>query len=278
MELPTKKINDFKVKKIPLPKIDTDKIKGYDIIPELYANIFICARKKQGKTVLLANILKNCVNKETHVFFFVSTILKDTTYKQILIDLAKKGVTFSCYMTIDEEGKDNLKEIIDEIKKTPPPVDKKPEEKAPQVLHFTEDDEEMKITIRKPSKIAPKYIFVFDDISAELKNNANVKELLKQNRHYQSKVIISSQYVNDLAPDSRAMIDVWILFGGHNDEKLKDIYESTDNTVDFETFKKLYDNATQEQYNFFFIDKNTGTYRHNFDKEYVIPAVKNNLI
>jgi hypothetical protein len=271
--LAIKKINDVKVKKIALPTTDTSKIKGYDMIPELYANIFICARKKQGKTVLLGNILKQCSTKDTHVIFFVSTIMKDATYKEILLALKEKKIQFTCFNSINDGIQDNLKVIVDQIKNTPPPPETpdKKEQKEPLVMRFDEDENELKITIRKPSKIAPKYIFVFDDMSAEIKNNPNIKELLKQNRHYLSKVIISSQYVNDIAPDSRAMIDVWLLFGGHTDEKLKDIWESSDPVVEFDVFKILYNDATSEQYNFLFIDKNTGSYRKNFNQEYVLP-------
>jgi hypothetical protein len=244
------------------------------MIPELYANIFICARKKQGKTVLLGNILNRCSTKETHVYFFVSTILKDETYTEILRKLEDKKINYTCYnsMTDEKTGIDNLKKIVDELKNTPPVVDTpdKQPEREPIVLNFDDTGIQIKIKIRKPQKIAPKYIFVFDDISAEIKNNPNIKELLKQNRHYLSKVIISSQYVNDIGPDSRAMIDIWLLFGGHSDEKLKEIWESTDPVVDFEIFKKLYEDATSEQFGFLFIDKNTGTYRKKFDQQYIL--------
>jgi hypothetical protein len=67
------------------------------------------------------------------------------------------------------------------------------------------------------------------------------------------------------------MIDIWLLFGGHTEEKLEEIWKSTDPVVDFDTFKQLYNDATAEQYNFLFIDKNTGQYRKNFNLEYVLP-------
>jgi len=273
MSIAIKKLNDVKVRRIDLPRPETDKIKGYNMIPELYANIFICARKKQGKTVLLANIIKQCCTKETHVIFYVSTILKDDTYKNILTWLRDNNILFTCFNSIDDATQDNLKVFVDQIKNTPPPPetpDKEPV-KEPKILKFDEDERELKMKIRKPSKEAPKYFFVFDDMSAEIKNNQNVRELLKQNRHYKSKVLISSQYVNDIGPDSRAMIDIWLLFGGHTEEKLEEIWKSTDPVVDFDTFKQLYNDATAEQYNFLFIDKNTGQYRKNFNLEYVLP-------
>jgi len=275
MSIETKKISDFKVKKIDLPKHDTSKIKGYDLIHELYANIFILARKKQGKTVLLANILKECATTDTHIIFFVSTIMKDSTYIEILSRLREKGIGFTCFMSIQENGRDNLKDIIDKLKNTPPEDPKAEEEEKeknkPIILNFDEDlENEIKLKIRKPSKIGPKYIFVFDDLSAEIKNNPNVRQLLKQNRHYLSKVIISSQYVTDLSPDSRAQIDVWLLLGSQNEDKLKLIYESCDPVIEFDDFQKLFEDATKDMYHFFYIDKNEGVYRKDFNYQYVI--------
>ena len=46
----TKKINDIKINPLPIPKIDTDKIKGSELFPEIYSNIFLIAKKKSGKT------------------------------------------------------------------------------------------------------------------------------------------------------------------------------------------------------------------------------------
>ena len=55
-----KQINNQYVKAIPIPDEDTRPIKGYDICEEVYANIFLCARKKSGKTSALFKILKEC--------------------------------------------------------------------------------------------------------------------------------------------------------------------------------------------------------------------------
>ena len=46
-----KKVNNVKCGPIPI-ETEEDKrpIKGYEIIHELYANIYLCAKKKSGKT------------------------------------------------------------------------------------------------------------------------------------------------------------------------------------------------------------------------------------
>ena len=78
-----KKINDVVVKppKVLLDNQDNRPVKGAKMIAEPYANIFLCARKKSGKTVTIHNILKNCVGRDTTVIFFCSTLYKDPTYR-----------------------------------------------------------------------------------------------------------------------------------------------------------------------------------------------------
>ena len=46
-----RKINNETVKPIQVPIVDPDKIKGYDLFPELYSNIFLLAKKKKKVTV-----------------------------------------------------------------------------------------------------------------------------------------------------------------------------------------------------------------------------------
>ena len=78
-----KQINKQFVKAIPIPNEDTRPIKGYDICEEVYANIFLCARKKSGKTSALFKIMKECAVKKTVILIFCSTAYKDPNWIQI---------------------------------------------------------------------------------------------------------------------------------------------------------------------------------------------------
>src|ERR1019366_7051136 len=100
----------------------------------------------------------------------------------------------------------------------------------------------------------------------ELKNS-KITQLIKQHRHYKSKVIISSQYALDLPPDSRNQIDYWLLFKGHGEKNIKDIYEKCNIPLSLDQFVNLYEKVTEEPFNFFYIDKAKSKYRRNFDKE-----------
>jgi len=72
-----KRINNKKVKAIPIPDEDKRPIKGFDICEEVYANIFLCARKKSGKTSAVFKIMKECSTKHTIIIIFCSTVHKD---------------------------------------------------------------------------------------------------------------------------------------------------------------------------------------------------------
>lgn len=292
-----KQINDIEVKKVNLPKIDVTKVKGYDMIPELFANIYLLARKKQGKTTILYNIIKNCVDKNTKVYFFVSTIDLDPTYTEILKYLDKHKIEYETFQSLKEEsieetqkevirtgkkGKksdvvDNLKNVIDEMKlhillerEEEKKTDKESEEEEPKILNFVENENEMSFIIkkRKPKKISPRHLLIFDDISDEMRNNKYLQALMKKNRHFKSKIVISTQHFYDVNPDIRKMFDIWLLFRDHDDEILQEVYKACSINISFEKFKELYHDATKEPFNFLFVDKNKCQYRQNFNTEY----------
>ena len=56
-----KQINKQYVEAIPIPDEDLRPILGADIVEEVYSNIFLCARKKSGKTSAVFKILKNAL-------------------------------------------------------------------------------------------------------------------------------------------------------------------------------------------------------------------------
>jgi len=171
---PTKEINKISIKPVVHLALESHQILGYDYFPTLYSNIYICSRRRSGKTTLIYNILKHCVNKRTNVVFFCSTIHRDTTYKLILEMLEKRGINV---MTYDHflNGKENiLTGIIEElnndleakeqekIKKDEDNLDPKPK----MELFPKEELKERKP--RKPKRLAPEYVFIFDDLGNDL--------------------------------------------------------------------------------------------------------------
>lgn len=290
-----KKLNDYKVKKIKLPKQNLE-VKGKELICEPYPNIFICAHKESGKTVTLFNILKSCIDQDTEVIFFVSTLYNDPSYKEIIRYLDKKQIPHQDFTSLKENDINYLGNFINFLKNEAKQREEEEKRKEHELnddehkmklselkqrhkeyqhiynvnlLEFAEDEDTVTLKLKRKKKyLTPKYFIIFDDISAEIKTNPQLPFLLKMNRHFQSKVIISTQYVTDVPPSGRSNFNIYILFSGHNLEKLKDIYESSDPRIEFDEFVRLYHHATKEPYNFLYIDKNKGKYRKNFDLEY----------
>jgi len=203
-----KKINKHIVKPIDVPKVEPERIKGFDLIPKLYCAMFICAKKESGKTNAIFKILKECTGKNTTLYIVSSTVFNDDNWREIVKYFEKKGINLIVSTSLDEanipEKVEELKKIAqEEIEKEKETKDDKSSPIADVMFGKPEEDKKPK----KEKKIAPEYIFVFDDMSTELRNN-NIGTLIKKHRHFKTKVICSSQYVNDLAPDSRKNLDI----------------------------------------------------------------------
>jgi hypothetical protein len=125
---------------------------------------------------------------------------------------------------------------------------------------------------KRPKYRAPEYIIVLDDLSAELKSRSLVA-LLKMNRHFKAKIIISSQYLNDLVPESIKQLDVFCLFKSFTDDKLFEIWQKTDLSIEFSVFEKLYKDATKEKYSFLYVDTRHDEYRKQFNIKYDLGSI-----
>lgn len=269
--LSIKRINNVKVDVLPVKQAKPNEILGYDMFPMLYCNIFLCAQKRSGKTNVIANILKVCSDKDTKVVVFASTHEIDDCWKFIKTDLEKRKITSMFYSTLeDPESKMSYLDILMNFMKEESIAEEimKKEDNVNDTIQLIKFDDYKgsKIKIKKKQKQSPKYIIVFDDMSNVLKEK-NIAFLLKTFRHYKSKVIISSQYFNDLAADARLQIDFYLIFKGLPIKKLEDIYQNCGSYITEEQFIKMYEKITMEKFNFLYIDRNSGKFRHNFNKE-----------
>ena len=271
----TKKLNDFTVKKVRLPQLSEKKIRGGDILP-IYSNTFICARKKSGKSTCIYNMLKKCCDKDTTLHLFVSTIEKDKTWKAIVKYFTDKGCIVNCHTsTIDlDDGKDLIREILDE------PIEESEEEESSSSesdygfleigkLDEEERKERKKKKKRKPKKKAQKQVIVLDDLGDELKRRS-IDQLLKVNRHLKCKVILSSQYLNDLSIQARRQIDIWMCFSGLKAQKLQQIMRDCDTRLTFDQFEEVYKFCTNGKYNFMYLDTSSDTFRRNFNEKVIL--------
>ncbi len=293
-----KQINNKVVKAIPIPAdLDKRPIKGYDICNELYANIFLTAKKKSGKTSALFKIMKDCSVKDTHIIVFCSTIFKDENWIEIRKYFEKKGNDIQVFTSIYEDGEDQLAKLIDQLSKEAEEKDndeKELDEPLPEIdicddilnrltnasspanpngytLPKDIEPEEEKKKKRKSKYRAPEYMIIFDDLSSELKSRS-LLDLLKKNRHYKSKLIISSQWLHDLLPESRKQLDVFLIFKGFPIKKMQEIYKDCDSSLPFDIFYKIYRKSTKLPHSFMYIDTRSDKFRCNFDQEYIITS------
>lgn len=274
-----KRINKEAVKAVKFIDEEEDKrpVKGADIFPEIYANIFLCARKKSGKSCVIYHTIQHCATTETRVIAFSSMLNRDPTWRAIE-DLCKTmKIQFDGFTSIkDPETKED---ILDTIVKTLEATSEKVETAAAAApskqLIITDSDPapESKNSRRKrPKEKAPKIIFIFDDLSGELKA-PSVTQLMKKNRHLKSKLIIASQYWNDVDLQARKQIDYVLLYRGlaQSLDKLEDIYKNCDLSVPFEVFVQIYRYCTAVKFHFMWIDVVNSEFRKDFSHKIELP-------
>jgi len=265
-----KKLNDIKVSRLQIPHVNIKETKGWKLFPEIYSNIYIVARKRSGKTNLVYNVIKKTTDKDTEIHIFCSTCLKDKAWIEIIKYLEKRGNIVHKHTSIVEDGVNLVEQFMMDNMESKSDVEEESESEE-EVKFISIDDcekEEKPTPVRKKRKkkyISPEHCLIFDDLSTELKDR-HLNALYKQNRHYKAKCISSSQNLNDLLPMSRKQQDYWIIMKGMNINKLETIHKDADVSMDFKSFKKVYDYATKKPYSFLYIDTRTDTYRKNFDE------------
>jgi len=174
------------------------------------------------------------------------------------------------------EGKENvLNTILEELNKS---LEEEEEEKErikneklepkPKMELFPKEEPKERKE-RKPKKLAPEYVFIFDDLGNDLRH-PSITQLAKVSRHYKCKLIFSSQYIHDLSNSCIKNLDYTLIFKSFNREKLLTLYEALDLSIEFETFEKLYQDATAEPFNFLYVDSRENLYRKNFNRAYVL--------
>jgi hypothetical protein len=304
-----KKINNIHV--VPMKvggSLDTRPVLGEELFPEVYANIFLCARKKSGKTVVIQHILKAVTGKTTGIIVFCSTVNKDDNWISIKRWAERKKVPLQIHTSIRDGKADaldvfmhylekqaaerELDDIEDEQEGKGKPMfdyeddeqsgsddgyeddESDDDEKGPMIKGMFETETKIKkmfatkhrTSIKPEEKFqTPEYIIVLDDLSHELKLPSLVS-LLKKNRHYRCKVILSSQYVHDLKPESIKQMDYLLLFKGMDDTKLQKILTDADLSVDFNELKEMYEKATEKPFGFLYIDVRNDAFKRNFNE------------
>lgn len=268
-----KKINDVVIDPLHTSNYSIRNIKGknyFDLFPYL---LFISAKKKSGKTSLIWNIIKNTTDKNTKFFIFCSTYNVDKSWMKIIEYLERRGNIVEKFGAIREDRHTNNLDIIINALTAKDDEPEEEEEGSSISINFgtipvpvVKKKKKRKKKKKKPEKIVPEYMFIFDDISNELRNPA-ISRLLKIHRHLGSgcNVILSSQYVKDIQPQAGQQIDFFITFKNFSEERLKHIHKLLDLSIDFEDYLKVYYYATKEPYQFLYTNTRTEELRKGFN-------------
>ena len=280
----TQIINKVKVKPI-INNITEDitDVKGKALFQNNMGNIFICSRKRSGKSNLIGNILKKMADKRTTIIIFSSTINIDPCWINIKDMLEKKGISVISYTHFidDETGNNLLNDFMKDLENENEEETKVEAEVSPNIMTgdgtYLKFEDEMPVEKKSkpyvPKKSVPKYILCFDDHSSDLRHNSIIKNL-KSNRHRKIMNILSSQYFLDLNTGAISNLDYMIIFKGQDNDKLEKIHRRLDLGIDFETFKSYYDFAVKDPYNFLYIDIRNDEYRKNFNEKLIINKMK----
>lgn len=269
-----KKINSIQVECCATTNIEKEKIKGYDLIPALYANIALCASTGQGKTSVINTLIRHCCGDvkygskgeiiKTKLFLFVPTITHDDAWVHICQFLDDNGFDYEPYDDLEP-----LKSVIDELLHDNPIDEKEPEDTPP--ANSIDQFRRLKpnATNKKPrrliKKFACKYMFIFDDLG-DTTRDPHIYELVKFSRHLKSKIIISSQYSLNTQPSTRCQIRIWMVFQGLQPDKIRRLYEiANPKNCSLDEFIMIYKAATDDNYSFLYIDTLTHQFRRCFN-------------
>lgn len=265
-----KTINKQIVKPMQTPDdLDKRPPRGQEMISAAYANIYACAKKKTGKTSVVAKMAMDFVGPETKVHVFCSTVFIDPTYIALGKWFDKHNIDYFPSVSIkDDDGHDLLNDIMAEDADFINPQEDEVDEPKTTIRLLDLGEPVEKKKRKKKSKYKDiRRLFIFDDLSNEIQRSASLKKLLKTNRHMQCKVIIASQWINDLAPQCINQLDYVFLFKHHNDEKLTEMHQKLDLSVELPVFLDMYRQCTEDKkkFHFLYIDR-FEQYRRSFNK------------
>lgn len=217
---------------LPVKKMKQEtKVKVNEPLQKPPFTMILCAPTASGKSNVVTNLLKN-VNFYKNVFpliYYISPTVEDD---KTLLSIAKDDTIIK---VTDDDDLDNLDNILNEIVKS------QKEEKA-------EDREQC--------------LVVLDDCIEYLKESKKVNNLPSLSRHSDLSFMITSQVYNAIPARCRKNATSYLIFHINNKKDLDDINHEIGSN--FPDFMKYYKIATEEPYNFLYVDMRKMALYKNF--------------
>lgn len=248
------KINNIKIQ--VLKNKNKDKPFAHkEIFNEQFPFIYLSSKKNSGKSNLIYNILINMtLPKKTKIYLFSKTYENDNTTINMIDKISKyNDIEFFDDLEYKNQQGEQYKNVLDKL-----------------INDIKIDIAENKDKIKKLKYIYPRHIFIFDDFSELLKDKV-LEGIIKRHRHYLTSFIISSQSYTDLKPNVRNQVNFLILFKEIPMNRLKLIYDEKIKGLEYDKFIELYNQATEDKYNFLLLNcDDNKDIRQNFNMKFIL--------
>ena len=160
-------------------------VKGWDYFQNPLNNAFIIASKNKGKSTIIYNIVKNCIDKRTTLIIFSGSIGKDHVYDNILKYCKEKEIVVKTYSSFIENGINVLDRLLTKLQVDANTKEEKEGEGNKPIEHkCLFDDNGNKIRPKRTKKkIVPDIMICYDDLGNQLRHKI-IARCCKIHRHF----------------------------------------------------------------------------------------------
>lgn len=276
----------FRIDPVPeeKDKAETKPVLGGEIIPDLYpGTVALLAKTRSGKTTVISHITNHCIDERTAVYIFCKTVNLDPTWKTIVRDLRRRGVSVTTYTSLmtDKMGGNALSRLFDTFEAE---IQTERKEKAPKSLHelaavdknflalpnpIADPDSVKPLAAKDESAYetsAPRRWVIVDDMGRQHLRHNIIEDCLKKTRHYKCRMLISTQHIIHIAPSALTQYSAVCMWRGFSPVYMAKLHDrlSMFNVIDFKSFWVLYSSVTKEKHAFLTYHLTDETFRNGF--------------
>ena len=289
---PTETINNFTIKPVKAPNKSTENWHGKHIFPNRkFWNVALLSKTGSGKTTVIFNLIQKFIDKHTIFFLFSSTIKIDPTWQEIIKFIESKGNQYIAEPHFLHNGANYIDdflheynkcyddqyepEVIPEVKQAPQPIYAPGFSFGSVPAIKQQEVKQSKAEKNKEKKM--NFMIVLDDLSKDLRKSTTIEDLTKRCRHFHTRVIISSQSLNDINPSTHSQLYCLCLFHGMSESDLEYIAKRYSLWVPETKFKEIYDFVTKKnKYNFLSMLPFEEEFRKNLNERILVSQTDQN--